>query len=348
MELEQRDFRADPLKLKRLRVAAGMIKQQFVTASTLDPTTAGKVLGGKPVFLNSLAIAVREVFGIDNPTEVLHPEELAALGMVTAVPGDVQEWDIAEYLTGWRTTANGLQYQVAKLRHRYLNGRSARGKCYELRHLPSTERDRLETHLGRHAEVCEPIGALPNIASNITAAWANDLWWVIDRWQPGRTLAERTTEGPVTNTELKWLTVGIADGLAALHQADIIRRELSPHFVLPDKKNGTPVLTDFELAKLAEGPPTVAPDEWPDDLYRAPEVAGDAPVDARADIYSWGRVFVHAAVGDLPERGKETDAINALEVPDPVKEIVEQSVALPHSKRPAKITAVAEVLQAWR
>ena len=71
------------------------------------------------------------------------------------------------------------------------------------------------------------------------------------------------------------------------------------------ESNDRPILTDLELAKLGEGQPTVSPDEWPDDPYRALEVSGDGPVDARADIYSWARIFMHAATGCLDERGCE-------------------------------------------
>ena len=59
----------------------------------------------------------------------------------------------------------------------------------------------------------------------------------------------------------------IAEGLKALHAAEIIRRELSPRFVLL-RESGieSVVLTDFELGKLFDGSPTVASD-WPSDPY---------------------------------------------------------------------------------
>ena len=55
------------------------------------------------------------------------------------------------------------------------------------------------------------------------------------------------------------------------------------------------VLTDFELAKLLDGNPTVA-GRWPDDEYRAPEI-GEEGIDERADLYSWGRILVRAIAG---------------------------------------------------
>ena len=109
MEVEQRKFRADPLKLKRLRVAAGLTVKQLKQLADLDRTTVAKILRGDPVFLKSLATAGEKVFDIDNPLELLHPEELAAMGVQTELPspGQVLEWEIVEYLSGWEKTTNG-------------------------------------------------------------------------------------------------------------------------------------------------------------------------------------------------------------------------------------------------
>ena len=54
MELEQRNFRADPLKLKRLRIAASLSAQEFQKVSGLNKDTARKLLRGEPVFLEHL------------------------------------------------------------------------------------------------------------------------------------------------------------------------------------------------------------------------------------------------------------------------------------------------------
>ena len=53
---EQRKFRADPLKLKRLRVAAGLTAREVRDLSHLDRTTVAKILTGEPVFLKSLSM----------------------------------------------------------------------------------------------------------------------------------------------------------------------------------------------------------------------------------------------------------------------------------------------------
>ena len=348
MELEQRNFRADPLKLKRLRVTASMSAKDFQEITGLHKNTARKILRGEPVFLSTLSQAIRDAFNIDDPIDVLHPDELVALGMQTEVPspGQVLEWEIKEYLCGWQETSNGLQYQLLKLRHRYLDGRLARGKCYELRHMTTVEKARVEAYLHRHVDVCEEIGGHPNIAVNLTAALVDGLWWVLDRWEDGETLAQRLRHGELAEYELRFIMKGIAEGLSELHKRDIIRRELSPKSIVLRASSDRPVLTDMELAKVMSEGPTVSPEEWPDDPYRALEVTGNTPIDVRADIYSWGRIFVHAATGVLPERGEEelpdTDAI-----PDAVKKVVMGSVELLPADRPPDMKAVLEALEVW-
>jgi serine/threonine protein kinase len=291
---------------------------------------------------------VRTVFNIEDANEVLHPEELAKLGVQTEVStdGHVLEWKIEQYLTGWKETSNGLQYQLARLEHRFLDSRTARGKCYELRHLTTAERAEVETHLRRHVEVCDRIGDHPNIARNLTAAYVNNLWWVLDVWEAGETLGKRLQPGPVSEYELQFIMTGIANGLARLHDVEIIRRELTPDSIILLASSDRPVLTDMELAKIAESGVTVSPQEWPDDPYRALEVTGNTPIDQRADLYSWGRLFIHGATGILQERGAESLPSGGF-IPESVREIVLQSVELLPDDRPKDMKVVLKALKGW-
>ena len=352
MEREKREYRADELKLRRLRAQFALTVEQFCWKAEMDKATARKLLKGTPVSLGTLKSAAK-VFGVTDHLELLHPDELAALGVdpaVTVSGETVQEWLVEARLTAWERTANGLQYHVARLRHRFLPSRLARGKCYELRHLPVAERRRLEDQLRRHAEVCGRVGRHPNVAENLTATFVENggLWWVLDRFEDGTTLAERLVEGPLEGTSLKTVMTGIAAGLDALHRENIVRRELSPRFVLLRKKDRTPVLTDFELAKLLDGVPTVSPlGGWPDDPYLAEEVVSRGTVDGRADLYSWGRVFVHCLAGRLPEPGADADAVRNSALPATVRAALVSCLALPRSDRPASAADVLKALKKW-
>ena len=300
---EQRKFRADPLKLKRLRISAGLtvnLSGWFETSNGLQYQLAG-------------AVGVRCWIGKSKST----------------CPKRATDCNIS-----W------LVCVIDSSKDKY-----ARGKCYELRHLPCAEQTERENDLLRHAEVCERVGSHANIPENLTAAKIDGLWWVLDRWEAGVTLADFLLNGPLGSYTLRFVMNGIADGLSALHRVGVLRRELSPQAVLLRDSDDRPILMDLELSKLTEGGPSVSPDDWPDDPYRALEVDGNQPIDERADVYSWGRIFVHAATGRLPDRGAEdlTDS----ELPDRVKELVMDCVAIGRSERPANIEEVRSNLKGW-
>lgn len=348
MEPVQNKFRADPLLLKRMGIKENKNTNDMRDLTGLSKDTIRKILQGKPVFLSTLTDFAQAVFNIDSAYEILHPEELAKLGDRTEATSDLHilEWEVKEYLTGWKETSNGLQYQLVRLSHRFLADRVARGKCYELRHLSTAEREAIEGHLRRHVEVSGRIKDHTNVAQNITAAYVRNLWWVIDEWEDGETLADRLETGAFSEYELKFIMTGIAQALLQLHGAQIIRRELRPDSIILRESSDRPVLTDMELAKIAESGVTVSPKEWPDDPYRALEVTGNSPLDSRADIYSWGRIFVHAATGSLCERGTETLPAGGF-IPDSVKEIVLKSVELLPRDRPENMTLILKALKGW-
>ena len=348
MEPVRNKFRADPLLLERMRIMENTSATDMRELTGLSKDTIRKILQGEPVFLSTLTDFAKAVFRIDSAYEILHPEELARLGDGREATSEshILEWEVADYLTGWKETSNGLQYQLARLKHRFLDNRIARGKCYELKHLSTAEQESIEGHLRRHAEVSGSIKDHSHIAKNITAAYVKELWWVIDEWEDGETLADRLAKGAFSEYELKFIMTGIAEGLRQLHDADIIRRELRPDSIILKESSDRPILTDMELAKIAESGVTVSPKEWPDDPYRALEVTGNTPIDVRADVYSWGRIFIHAAMGSLSERGTETLPAGGF-IPDAVKKIVLQSVELLPKDRPDNMRLVLKALKGW-
>jgi serine/threonine protein kinase len=228
--------------------------------------------------------------------------------------------------------------------------RYGRAKCYDLSQLSTKGRTQLKAHLTRHSEVCDRIGSHPNIARNLSAAeWEHGaLWWVIDEWNDGDKLDRVLTSGALDSTALPGIMRHIAEGLRAMHQADVVRRELSPRFVLIRRSDSTAILTDFELAKLLEGAPTVSPKKgWPDDPYRAVEVEGDVPIDARADIYSWGRILVHAVLNRLPPKGQEADFLTTAKIPPAVRRLALSCVAVARTDRPSSMADVLAGLKKW-
>lgn len=267
----------------------------------------------------------------------------------------VGDWEAIDELTRWVEATNGLQYRIFKLAHCHLNdGRLARGKLYDLAGFPDKEREELVELLQRHPTVCQQIGPHPNIASNLTAlpdVNGRD-WWVVDQWLGGKSLKEHLSDEPLSASLLSPVMRGIAEGLAAFHRNGVLRRELSPRFVILDEKSNRPVLTDFELAKLLTGGPTVANEaDWRhvEDPYRAPEVsANSSDLGPEIDVYSWGRILLRAATGELPDPGSDSEAALILKLPKAIRTVAAASVAIYRSKRPQSMEEVLQAIRGWK
>ena len=252
----------------------------------------------------------------------------------------------------WRTTSNGLQYKIYKMLHRELD-RFDRGKCYSFDHFSSEEQHNLKDKLKRHPEICKRVGKHPNFPVNRTAFWETEnKWWVIDEWIEGQTLAEHLKTGPFQQEKLPLVMCGIAEGLKKLHELKIIRRELTPEFIILQEPDRTPILTDFEMAKLLGTDPTVRPNErWPENPYRAPEVEGasDSGITIQADFFSWAAIFVHAATGKPAKEPTDWKSyICKADLPGGVRKIVTDCLSLGHSSRPKKIDQLIKVVRRWK
>ena len=185
-----------------------------------------------------------------------------------------------------------LKYYVWKLKHRLRRSIRPR-KHYDL--CFSTRAGRLRAiYLGMRTSAIAS-GRMGDFRCiDTTPAPKGDGYWVIDEFTPGKTLSEMLPHAPIDPKLLPGLMRQVVEGLGALHQVQVIRRELSPEFIIVND-DGSVVLTDFELGKLLDSKPTVS-SNWPASPYRAPEIGGRRLTedDTHVDFYSWGRILLHA------------------------------------------------------
>lgn len=280
---------------------------------------------------------VTELLAVYDPR--YQPSEKVALSLVES------EWQVLEYDGPGVVASNGLHYFVCFLQHKHVPGRQARGKFYHLSYLSTAERQKQIERLLRHPTFLDRIGAHPNIAVNMSAppVSGGDAWWVIDQWVGRQKLADLLAAGALPAGEIRRLLMDVACGLAALHRVDVVFRELTPARVLIADSDQRGVLTDLELATLLEAGPS---GEWPDDVYRAPE-ADVGAVDIRSDLYSWARIFVHAATGQCPSNDPGADKQTNPGLPAGVWRLASQCQAKRLSSRPASVQDVLQALGAW-
>ena len=258
------------------------------------------------------------------------------------------EWEVDDHLQPGRCASNGLHFFVCRMRHRHMQGRFGRGKCYHLSGLSTREHEEKRKYLLRHAEVTHAVGDHLHLAETVavTPVAGEAAWWIVDKWIPGQTLEQLLNDKSDDGPPLPRLAHDILAGLEALHQRRIVMRELAPSRMIIAADDGRAVLTDFELAKLLDGAPSGLTD-WPEDAYRAPEVE-TGRVDPRADLYSWARIVVHFALGALPEAGRESSGLSALRLPQRIDSLLRQALSPNPDDRPPDVRRVLRSIRAWK
>ena len=127
----------------------------------------------------------------------------------------------------------------------------------------------------------------------------------------GETLAARLDRGRLPVAEAVRVGREVAAGLAAVHAAGIVHRDVKPGNVWLDRATGRAVLLDFGLALAPDRGEslTLAGGVLGTPAYMAPEQARGEPVGPRADLFSLGAVLYHALAGRPPFPGPTPAAV---------------------------------------
>lgn len=156
----------------------------------------------------------------------------------------------------------------------------------------------------------------PHILTVFEAGTVDGQQYLVTEFIDGYTLREWARRSQPSVRQIAELLIGVADGLAAAHEAGILHRDIKPENILV-AKGGYAKLVDFGLAKVldreaAQNMATRTGSAGPTRpgivlgtvAYMSPEQALGRPVDTRSDIFSFGAVLYELQAGRRPFAGE--------------------------------------------
>jgi DNA-directed RNA polymerase subunit RPC12/RpoP len=167
--------------------------------------------------------------------------------------------------------------------------------------------------------------------------------YLVMQYVAGESLQDRINRtGPLDVEDAVRIGMQAASGLAAAHAQGLIHRDIKPANVLLENGLARVKITDFGLARMADGPGlTQAGVVAGTPEYMAPEQARGEQVDPRADLFSLGSVLYACCTGLAPFRGPTAVAV--------VRQVIEETpvpIRVLNPEVPAWLEAVIARLMA--
>lgn len=143
----------------------------------------------------------------------------------------------------------------------------------------------------------------------------NDQPYLVMRYMPGGTLADRLASGPLDIEEANELLQRLCEALDIVHEYGFMHRDLKPQNILFDEK-GRACLADFGIARLADNTQTTAVVGTL--KYMAPEQFKDDALGTYTDIYQLGVILYELLTGVPPYEATSTAGLIRKLLDEPV------------------------------
>ncbi|MFI8193008.1 serine/threonine-protein kinase [Streptomyces sp. NPDC085946] len=133
--------------------------------------------------------------------------------------------------------------------------------------------------------------------------------WVATAYAAGPSLAAAVAGGPLPAHTVRVLGAGLAEALAAVHELNLVHRDVKPSNVLLTVDG--PLLIDFGIARATDGTASLTSTgvSIGSPGYMAPEQILGKGVSGAADVFSLGAVLAFAAAGRPPFPGDSSAAL---------------------------------------
>lgn len=189
----------------------------------------------------------------------------------------------------------------------------------------AAQTDRRVARFLREARLCAQLQH-PNIVQLVDAGRTGDgTLYTAFAFAPGDNLAavlER--EGALAPSEARHLMLQVLDALACVHAAGVVHRDLKPSniMVITTGARRNALVLDFGIGAAIDeersAQPTGSHDAAGTPGYGAPEQWRGAEPSPRADLFSWGLVFLECLTGAPVYSGTSDEIFYRLLGPDPV------------------------------
>ena len=172
----------------------------------------------------------------------------------------------------------------------------------------------------------------PNIVKMLAAVAQDGRHYLVMEYIGGGSLHDLIErEGRMPVGRVLDIALDLADALTRAHRLGIIHRDLKPANVLLDEA-GAPHLSDFGVARLPAAMTREASE--PGLLvgtvhYVSPEACHGQPLDARADIWSFGVVLYEMLTGERPFGGDSLMAVLTAILTQPAPDLAQRRPDLP-------------------
>ncbi len=161
----------------------------------------------------------------------------------------------------------------------------------------------------------------PNIITIYDIGVVQSNYFMAMEYVNGGTLKDRIKQA-MPPTEAVEILVALASALGYAHKRNFIHRDVKPANIL-FREDGTPVLSDFGIAKSLGGGTQMTRTGWAvgTPSYMSPEQALGKEVDSRCDLYSLGVMFHEMLTGEKPYKATDSFAVALMHVNDPIPKL---------------------------
>jgi serine/threonine-protein kinase len=180
--------------------------------------------------------------------------------------------------------------------------------------------------------------AHPHILPLIDSGARDGQMYLVTPYVSGESLRARLErEHALPLDDARRLAREVAEALEYAHRSGIVHRDIKPENIL--LADGHAIVADFGVARALASSGTSPTAEMDRGMgspsYMSPEARDGGVIDARADVYSLGRMLCEMLTGELPDCAHAADRLRAAHVPKAIVQLIAECLESEAQRRPS-------------